>query len=112
DGNTSRELGHSKMAFYWSARSLPELRQFSAAERERIVQEALRTLPVSFWSGLLVISFMATVSTIGIMVAIALGKIAVFILELPLLLLVKAMLLNLARPWIRQLTTENNPDEP
>jgi hypothetical protein len=111
-GTSAFELSLTYMAFYWSTSSLPELRDFSSAERERIFQAALRTLPISFWGGLLVISFMFGASAIGIMVAITFGEIlAVLILELPILLLCRAMLLNLARPRIQQLARDNNCDD-
>jgi hypothetical protein len=99
------------MGFYWSARSIPELRDFSAAERKLIVQEAFRTLRISFWSALLVIGFMAIAVATGLIVGINFDKKAGFIVALPFCLFVKPMLLNLALPRIRELASENKPNE-
>ena len=91
------------MTFYWSPRSMPELRHYPLRMQDAIVHRAIRTLSVSFWSGLLVVGFIVGAGALGVVVAITLGSIAGLVFSGVVCLFVKPMLLNLARPRIKEI---------
>jgi hypothetical protein len=91
------------MRFYWSAKSVPELRHLPPEVRHWVVHHALGTTRVTFWSGLLVVAFLLGGIALGIMAGITIGDEAGLLVGEALCLLAYPLLLNVARPRIREL---------
>ena len=102
-GSSADGTGVGAMSFYWSEKSVPELRHLPKAVRGWVVQRAIQTLPVTFWSGLLIVAFMLGGGTAGVVAGITLGRPVGWLVAVALCLLIKPLLLNLARPRIREL---------
>src|SRR5262249_57364062 len=99
DEKGDREL----MAFCWYPNSVPGLRDLTPEVRREVVDRAIRTFPVSFWSGFLVVSLMLGGAAGSVVVGILFGDTAGLLAVLPLCLFVWPLLINLARPRMREI---------
>jgi hypothetical protein len=91
------------MAFYWSTKSIPELRALPPGVRKEVVERAIRTFSVTFWSAMLITGFMIGGVGVAVLVGITVGWLAGALLGEALCLFGKPLVLNLARPRIREL---------
>lgn len=91
------------MCFYWTVNSLPELRDLPAPLRHQIAYKAMGALRVSFFSGLVVVVYALGAAVAGSILGILFGKLIALIAIVPMCLFVKPLLLNLARPQIREI---------